>query len=259
MSSRVGKRNPVDKDIGAKLGPDHLFHDLIAEAYDVFDGPRPTRLGVCEGCCMEPEIEADFFSHAARDLPLPYVRDWFFAAADPEVPKATWRFLLPRVLEILAWGEDDPSSVGIEVSLSRFPTGDRDQWTGAQWSVLERFAAMFLDAQKTNSTDYLDDVLCMFGLARFDLDPLLARLDGWSETELATKLHRDWHLPYGGGSIWITAFWEAPLNTRVFEWYTSRRLYDRMEAYGLHDDTPRDIAERALAVADTIRANADRA
>ena len=208
---------------------------------------------------MEPEIEADFFNHAARDLPLAYVRDWFFAAADPEVPKAIWRFLLPRVLEILAWGEDDPSSVGIEVSLSRFPTGDRDQWTGAQWSVLERFAAMFLDAQKENRANYLDDVLCMFAQAKFDLGPLLDRVKAWSDAELAAKLHHDWVCAHGFGVIWITAFWESPLNSEAYAWYTSHRLYERFVEFGLNDETPSDIADKALAVADIIQVYADRA
>ena len=205
---------------------------------------------------MYPDVEADFLNPDRAHLSLTYVQDWFFAAAEIPMPRAPWVYLLPRVLEILAAGEE-AATVGIEVTLSRFPTGDPAMWNDRQNAVLDRFATAFLDAQKTNTDDYLDDILCMFGLAKFDLDGLLAQLDGWSDAELATKLCNDWAHPYGGGSIWITAFWEAPLNTRVFTWYTSRSLYDRMAAFGLEEATPKELADQALIVADIIRENAD--
>ena len=250
-----GRKQVKPPDPGAKLAPDSPFFSIIKDAYRVFSDRKPPAIGVCEGCCMYPEIEADFFNPERAQLPLAYVRDWFFAAADMPMPKPVWEYLLPRVLEILACGED-PSSVGIEVSLSRFPTGDAAQWSTEQFAVLERFAAQFIDCQKTSTRDYLDDVLCMFGTAAFDLRPLLALIEAWSDADLATKLHADWGHPYGG-SIWITAFWEAPLNSQVFAWYTSRALYDRMVAFGMAGATPRALSRKALDVADIIEANAD--
>ena len=205
---------------------------------------------------MYPEVEADFLNPDIRQLPLSYIQDWFFAAADQPVNKAIWRYLLPRVLEILAIGDEDPATVGLEVTLSRFPTGDEGMWTHEQHMLLWRFAETYLDHQKTNTRDYLDDVLCMFGLANFDLGRLLGQLDQWSDEELAWKLHNDWAHP-GGGSIWITAFWEAPLNGNVFAWYTSENLYDRMVTLGMSEGLPRELAGKALDVADIIEVNAD--
>lgn len=251
------RRKSIDKKVGSKLDPSSAFFEVVERAYSAFDGPKPTDLGVCRNCCMYPEIEADFLNPDIRNLPLAYVRDWFFAAADQPVNKAIWRHLLPRVLEILAVGEEDPADVGLEVSLSRFPTGDAAQWNATQTEVLWRFADLYLDRQKTNTRDYLDDVLCMFGLAGYELQRLLARLDLWSDSELAWKLYNDWAHPFGGGSIWITAFWEAPLNSEVFAWYTSQRLYDRMFQFGLDDATPREIARKALDVSDMIETHAD--
>ena len=250
------RRQQIDKAVGAKLAPDHPFYGIIQEAYAAFSDLKPPSLGVCRNCCMYPEVEADFLNPDRAELPLAYIQDWFFAAAEIPMPKAPWVYLLPRILEILA-ADEEAATVGIEVTLSRFPTGDPDLWNDRQNAVLARFATAFLDAQKTNTEDYLDDILCMFGLARFDLAALLAQLDGWTDEELAIKLHQDWAHPYGGGSIWITAFWESPLNSQAFAWYTSRALYDRMEAFGLDDATPRDLADRALRVADIIRENAD--
>lgn len=79
------------KPLKAKLADDHPFFGIIEDAYQVFAYPKPTKLEVCEGCCMEPEIEADFFTPDIRELPLHYVQDWFFAAYDPpSVSKAIW-------------------------------------------------------------------------------------------------------------------------------------------------------------------------
>ncbi len=96
----------MDKATG-KIGPDHPFFELIEEAYRVFESPKPTETGVCVKCCMDGKIEADFFTPPIRDMPLHYIQDWYHGAYDPEgVPKAVWEYLLPRILELLAGGED---------------------------------------------------------------------------------------------------------------------------------------------------------
>jgi len=78
---------------------------------------------------MYPKIRKDFFNHGQADIPLNYINDWFFAAADIPLNKDKWRFVLPRILEVLASGEEPSSSIGIEVSLSRFATGDKKNWS----------------------------------------------------------------------------------------------------------------------------------
>ncbi len=243
-----------DRPLGGKIGADHPMADVIADAYLVFSYPAPQTLGVCRGCCMDPDIERDFLNPTIDQMPLSYVRDWFFAAADPVIPKSTWGYLLPRVMEVLASGED-PSSVGPEVSLNRFPTGVRENWTQAEWAVIDRFQRAFLDQCKDpliEGGDYLDDYICTFALAGFDLDDLLDQVWNWSDAELTARLYNDWCYPGMQVSIWLTAFWEGELIGKTHEWYTSAALNDRMVAYCLDDATPPPLARMAEAVSDAI-------
>lgn len=243
------------KPLKAKIASDHPFFEIIEDAYRVFDYETPTSIEVCEGCCMDADIEADFFNPPIRELPLHYLRDWFFAACDPKgISKRTWGYLLPRILEVLAM-DDDPANVGLEVSLNRFQTGVRENWSDEEWDVLDRFQRAYLDREARRETEFLDDTLCMFGLAGWPLDDLFGHVLALPDEVLARRFWHDWCI--GRPSIWITAFWEAPGNTLAFEFYTSRELYGRMEKLALDDATAPELAEKALAVGSVILANAD--
>lgn len=250
----------------AKIGPENPFFEIIEEAYRVFDCPKPLRIEVCEGCCMDPAIEADFFKPPIAELPLSYVQDWFFAAYDPEtgVAKPTWAYLLPRILEILATGED-VDNCGLEVSLQRFPSGNSDHWSHDQWQVLDQFQRLYLKLQLEragpfeNSSDPIDDVLCMFAKGGWQVEGLLDQLLGASDTVLAERFFLDWSLEHVReyGSIWITAFWDAEGRDKVWAFYTSQAIHDRMARLALDDDVNPKLAEKAYCVANVLSANQD--
>jgi hypothetical protein len=245
--------------IKANIPADHPFFGLIEEAYRVFAYTKPSSIGVCERCCMDHEIEADFFNPSIRELPLNYVRDWYFGAYDPKgVPKDTWGYLLPRILEILASGED-ASHTGLAVSLNRFGTGNPENWSKTEWRVLDSFQKMFLREIIGHDRDFLDDTICMFALAGWSLQSLLDQVASVPSPILALRLWNDWCSGAGQGNnrIWITAFWESPDNTTAFNFYTSRSLYDKMEALALDDETENQLAAKASAVASVIEVYAD--
>lgn len=248
----------VQKPLKAKITPDHPFFEIIEDAYRVFRFAKPLTTGVCEHCCMDADIEADFYGPAIEELPLHYLQDWFFAAYDPNgLPKGIWGYLLPRILEVLAV-EEEVAMVGTEVSLKRFDTGNAANWSAEQWGVLDRFQRAYLDREVLRDEDqhlYLDDTLCMFGIAGWPLDGLFAQVASHSDEVLARRFWKDWCR--GRPSIWIDAFWEGGGNTVAFNFYTSRDLYDRMVGLVLADDTPPELASKASAVAEVIEANAD--
>jgi hypothetical protein len=255
VSSRMTSRPSAQAE--AKLPPGHPFFDLIDEAYRVFAYPRPSSTEVC-ACCMDAKILADFFNPPIRDLPLGYVREWYFGAYEPSgVAKGTWGYLLPRLLEILAAGED-VSPMGIEVSLNRFETGNPAHWSKAEWGILDRFQRLFLQAYVEQGKDCLDDAICMFRLAGWPLADLLDQVASIPDDKLALRLWSDWcrHGPSGYPNIWITAFWENSDNSAVFEFYTSRAMYERMEALALADDVDPALAVMAAAVAELIEVSA---
>ena len=240
----------------AKVSAGHPFFDLIEEAYRVFDYPTPSSTGVCQYCCMNSKIEADFFNPPIRQLPLEYIQDWYWAAYEEKgVPKATWAYLLPRLLEILAAGED-LSTNALEVGLSRFDTGNSKNWSTKEWAVLDRFQRMFLQHSIENGVDHLDDVICMFKLGGWPLDELLDQIEAIPSEKLAICLWKDWCAwrAEGQEDVWMTAFWEDEADrAKMHDFYLSDRLYDKINALAVDVDTDPELAIKALAVAIVMR------
>jgi hypothetical protein len=247
------------KPLKAKLGTEDPFYEVIEEAYRVFSYPKPKVLGVCERCCMDREIEEDFFGPPIAELPLHYVQDWFFAAATPgEMPKSTWAYLLPRILEILACGMD-ASCLGLEVSLRRFETGVRANWSDEEWNVLDHFQRLYLKRNFDAYGAHLDDILCMFGLGGWPLEDLMEQVTAINDAALARRLWNDWinGCAPGREDVWITPFWDDPADKIMLKFYTSPQIYKKMEALALGDETEPELAQMASEVAGVIEANAD--
>lgn len=209
----------------------------IAGAWQAFDLPAPLTTGVCQGCCMDPQIEADFLRKAARDLPSDYIRDWYFAAYDEGLRHAHVAWFLPRVMEMLAAGED-VAAVGNQVALGRLPlTGFPDRWPERQAQAVQGFALAYFDALIHGDLPPaqldLDGTLCMFGEGGVDLAPLLALLDDLPDADLVDLLHAAW-VYCGHGRIGFDAFWSRePARSLAWAWYTSDALRDRMEKAAL--------------------------
>lgn len=249
----MAKSSP--QPLKAKVSAGHPFFDLIEEAYRVFDNPKPSSIEVCRNCCMDRKIESDFFNPPIRQLPLEYVRDWYFAACEENgVAKATWAYLLPRLMEILSTGEE-LSYNGIEVSLGRFDTGNPQNWSSKEWSVLDRFERMFLQSHIANTEGFIDDVICMFRLGGWHLDDLMEQVKAAPSETLALRLWNDWCSWQAPGmeGIWVTAFWKSDDASRILDFYTSDGLYEKMEALALDDGTAPEIAAKASAVASIMR------
>lgn len=228
----------------------------IDEAWRVFDMPAPKTTGVCERCCMDPQIEADFLMRKARDLPDAHIRDWYFAAFADDISHNHVAWFLPRVMEMLAEGKE-VASVGNEVAFQRLPrTGFPDRWPDRQVAAINRFALAYLDmklaALPPMRWGELDYLLCMFGEGGIDIGPLLGLLDSRPDADLADLLHRTWfHLQ--SGSIPFDAFWSRePGRSMAWNWYTSAELMGRMEKAAMAGN------EKALdvhALIATVRAN----
>lgn len=246
----MARKKTRQPKVTAKVGSESPIYEVIEDAYRVFDFPKPQATGVCS-CCMDRGIERDFYTPDIRDLPVTYVQDWYFAASDPDLSKSIWGYLLPRILEILAVGED-VSAIALEISLNRFPTGDKSRWSDRQWEVLDRFRRLYLEKAVLSDRDDLDGVICMFGAAGWPLEALFAQVLSFDDDVLVEKLWMDWRAGCSF-SIWITAFWEKDKLNQVMSFYTARPLYERMLSYGMAEDTPKELSNKALDLADTIR------
>lgn len=237
------------KPLEAKPPPDHEFAALIAEAYQVFACEKPTDTGVCD-CCMDRKIQKHFFDPDIEAMPLHYLQDWYFGDTGTEFTQHTWRYLLPRVLEVLASGET-LSGIGVEVSLKRFPTGVRENWQRNEWSVLDRFQRMYLHLAAMDKEDDFDGILCMFGAAGWPLASLFDQVLKLPPPILAERLWNDW-CRFKPPGVWVDAFWSKNQEAEVYSFYRSRELLQRMSDLAFDPQTPPELADKALAVAAVV-------
>ena len=156
-------------------------------------------------------------------------------------------YLLPRVLEVVACGED-PSCLGIEVTF-RAVTGDPALWTPVQWQVLDAFQRAIFRMQPPAMAWTIDELLCAFSSGGWAQETLWAQVLDWPVATLVRRLHRDW----GGGAqlgVWSTAFWNG--DARMYARYLDPALYARIEDFALCCDDA-ELAGQAMQVADAIQ------
>lgn len=206
---------------------------VIAHAWQVFDLPPPATTGVCVRCCMSADAEANFLLCAARDLPDRYVREWYNGAYDSSLTHDHVAWFLPRVMEMLAAGQDI-ALAGLEVVFSRLPfAGFPAQWSKEEVEAVNRFALAFFEAKLYENAPAgmsdIDSWLCMVGQGGIDIMPLLGLMDTFSDSDLADLLYRNWFYD-GRGALPSNAFWTVePAKTLVWNWYRSPELASRME------------------------------
>ncbi|KIC15802.1 hypothetical protein [Leisingera sp. ANG-Vp] len=241
------------KPLKGKLPHDHELAEVIAEAYHVFACEKPSDPGVCD-CCMDQRIREHFFEPEIAEMPLHYLQDWYFAAIGDEFNQHTWRYLLPRILEVLASGET-LAGVGIEVSLNRFPTGVEGNWRDEEWQVLDRFQRLFLRRAVLSYPECLDDVLCMLGIADWPLAGLFEQVLNCPSGDLAERFWKDW-CQFPAPGVWVGSFWERSQEPEVYAFYRSYELYQKIADLASKDQTPPELAEKALAVAAVIEGEA---
>lgn len=238
----------MSDSIEARIDAASPFAEVIERAYRTFQPPVPEETEGCE-CCWSEEIQRDFFNHGQRGQPFEYLTEWFSAAVAPEISKGLWSWLLPRVLEALA-ADEPPATVGVEVSLSRFPTGDKSRWSPEEWEVLDDFRRLYIEHVHVDSGDFLDDILCMFALAGWSVDELFAQVYEWPTERLVEHLHGNWNPRAGHMSIWTTTFW-PDVSESLSRW-SDPALGQRFMKWSHEPERSESEALKARALAEAI-------
>jgi hypothetical protein len=220
----------------------------IARAYAVFDLRPPKTLGVCTACCMDPATERAILRKGQSQLSLEDIREWTAAAFRDDMAFDSVAWVLPRILDLLAQGEE-VSSNGNEVALSRLPrAGFPGNWTVDQVDAVNAACMAILDRHAARRAGGLDGLLCMFSLGGLPVAPFIARLDALPDEDLAELLHAELQAT-SGMMVWHTAFWEDHRERdRIAEWYASPLLQDRMANLGYAGN------DQAAAVSDALAA-----
>lgn len=164
------------------FGDPQTLRPVVEDAYKAFrHAPPAYPLDVCLGCCMDVALEKEMREKPLRELSDRHFYEYNTSAKSGEQPAGELLYLLPRMLELVAAGEELHHSTELFLDrVGRCPAGTFD---AAQRHVLDRFAlglfAQALDAERTWDREPLS-LLLMFDIGGIDVAPLLAL---WAERE----------------------------------------------------------------------------
>lgn len=179
----------------------HAMQAVIADAYKVFGRHRaPTvHLDACS-CCMSPVLEAQMLSLPLRKLTRQHFYEYNTAAKGEVQPAHEVLYFLPRLLELIAQGEEVHHST--ELFLDRVGRCPADSFSEAEAAVLKRFALEYFASHLAAGCSRLMEdsltVLLMVHIGGLDLQPLL---DYWLQCKDPQST-----VQYVDAGYWL--FWE---------------------------------------------------
>ncbi|MEM6974248.1 MAG: hypothetical protein AAF577_15740 [Pseudomonadota bacterium] len=228
----------MQTDLAGRPWDQSPFAPIIERAYAAIDAPRPQSLGVCD-CCPSAVLMAEMRTMDRRQITAEHFIDWFFGAYDHPLPTPLWRYLLPRLMALLAMGEE---IVDIELALSRYPTGHRKGWSADAWDAIDDWQREMIACVHQRRHHGLDTMLCMFATAGWPLESLTAQVLAWPDEALVSTLFDEW-LRFGHYPLIASAFWED--KAAIMAFYTGDAIHRRIEAVALSERVEPDLARRA--------------
>jgi hypothetical protein len=227
----------------------------VERLYAVFSGYRAPALclNVCLGCCMDEAREREMRQLPLRQISAAHFYEYNSSASDVPQPADEIRYLLPRMLELLADGAELHHSS--EIYLRRLGDCEPGAFSAKEREAIAAFAlACFAECLRQHpwqsgrghGGDEAFELLLMFEIGGIDLQPLL---DYWlKDDSTAATLH---YVSAGFYDFWQTqrienAFaGDRPLFQGVMKvWLTEdghrRRFADRILKLDMNrlDQTP---------------------
>mgnify|MGYP001764925584 CR=1 FL=1 len=212
----------------------------VQNLYTVFARyPAPTfPLDVCLGCCVDPKVERELRELPLRSLTAHHFYEYNDSAKGQVQPVGEVKYLLPRLLELLAQGADLHHST--ELYLDRLGRCDPQAFTPIERDAIDRFAiAHFraglgqwpIDSSSLFMGENAFSILLMWEIGGVDVSPLLVH---WlsCDSETATLHYIDashWDFWKSGGCF-SNAFADerGSLKDRLRDWMTdsgNRRVF----------------------------------
>lgn len=212
----------------------------VQDLYAVFGGcPAPAfPLDVCLGCCVDAKVERELRELPLRSLTAHHFYQYNDSAKGQVQPVREVKYLLPRLLELLAHGERLHHST--ELYLDRLGRCDPSALTSRERDAIQRFALVHfkaglgqrpLDCKALFMGEDALSILLMWDIGGVDVSPLLAH---WltDDREHATLHYIDashWNFWQSGGAFANPfASERSRLNGLLNEWMTKashRRVF----------------------------------
>jgi hypothetical protein len=219
--------------------------DAIADAYRAFGRYREPLLplDVCIACCVSEKTEKQLREWPLKRLTARHFYEYNSSAKSHEQDPREVGHFVPRMLDLLAEGEEIHHS--IELSLDRLGRCPQDSWTQQQHAALSRYALAYFDlvlcgAPMGASGRRLKDdplsVVLMFDIGALDTEPLLTH---WLHCEN----------PYSTIQFVQTTYWDFWEDCDYSNAFASDRpdFRQRIRAWLLHPEHRKRFAAKMLS------------
>ena len=170
-----------------------------------------TLLDVCTHCCMDAQLEAEMHRLPLRQISQRHMYEYNGSAKSEVQPTPELRYLIPRLLELVARGEEVHHST--ELYLDRLGRREADAFSPAEWQTIQHLCECLFAHRLSlypwqkpaeRWQDPLFDLLLMFAIGGVDIAPMLAQ---WRDADAPqSTLHyvessywNYWY--YGGGRV----------------------------------------------------------
>ncbi|MEY4563765.1 MAG: hypothetical protein RLZZ618_3042 [Pseudomonadota bacterium] len=214
---------------------------VIAEAYEVFGcykapaGP----LDVCLGCCMSTELELEMRRLPLAQLAQEHFYEYNSSAKGQHQPVAEVLYLLPRLLELIAKGEEVHHST--ELFLDRVGRCAEGSFTDAEQHVLSRFALAYFEHALNSAALWNHEplsLLLMFHKGGQSIEPLL---ESWLNNECPEATVKYVHETYWNfwtGRTCSIAFAadDADFRQQIHDWIVHPANRERFTRKLMNDD-----------------------
>lgn len=240
-------------------------HRLIEQAYRVFERPSPRHVPGCRcALCSDPDRARRTVSIAARDWTAEDVLGWVAGAAAPDTGRASvkvvsrtdravFRFLLPRVLEMIAAGVL-PMDGTTARALAQFAPARLARHATAEQIVMHRFGALVLD-RAIHDAEWPQTAigtLQMLACGGWSVPCLLRQ--SLNDPDLPAALARSWGRA-GRREPLLSGGWPAGSVGAVRAALLTPLMVERMMNYAMADGTSPEETDAAMRAADLILRN----
>ena len=214
--------------------------DRLYAAFSNYRAPQHC-LNVCLACCMDEALEKEMRRLPLRQISARHFYEYNCSAKDRPQPAYELKYLLPRMVELLASGAEVHHSK--ELYLDRLGHCEAGAFSAEEYKAIEAFAlAYFADCLSQHpwqsgegyGGDAAFELLLMFAIGGIDLQPLL---DYWLKDEsTAATLH------YVNAGFYD--FWHGQKITNAFA--TDRPRFQEVMTAWLTESRHRQIFARRI-------------
>jgi hypothetical protein len=152
---------------------------LIEKSYKLFENYTIGKtLQVCKACCVTDEEESELTNTPLRTISSNLLDRAYYFSARNYSDSELWemKHFLPRVLELV--NKFDFPCQSTEIVFTRLDLDKIEKWTKEEMQLLTDFSVLFFKKclsfyPYSPDGDSIETYLTMFGIAHFDLKPIL--------------------------------------------------------------------------------------